>query len=681
MTRETKAGLVVSGAFLSLVGIVVYCQFKGGNQVAPNPYANAGTGLTEVPAEPTPAPSAASALPSAGANPPPSAAAKPDPLLAVAPTPPRLDPSLQRAAVLNEKTDDTSKAADPPSPPAGGDSLFGPSSSAPSPAAGTASSGAKENTAQTGTPASGIGPEKSEAATSGEKGKAGVPVARPGADAGNVKPKESSPFAASQTSGGTLNPSAGPFGAPPTPEATGNSLFKSPDPAAGGSTGTPVSAATDPGDAKPGVPKAPSLTPDPSTTGSGPTVAPAPPPAPVPQPPEGAGDTTAKPNSPPSVSPSPETGSNRFGGPPRDVEAPAGGPPAPGAVSTEETSTAGGSTGGTSTGAAASGPSTPSVAPPPTPANPSPVPGTGARRDGESPFTGGPAAGETNPALAPSRPDGSFGAGSVPSVPRAGNTTDGLPGTRPLSSPTGGDSLTGPNVKMGAPMSTRPPAEQVAQGRNAGGADPTFAGSGRSFPPVGAPPTASSPPIAVPMPGAYPRAGAAVVPQVVSYDEETYLCKANDSFDEISGRYYQNKAYGKALMLYNRSHPRRAAALWKDPPELQEGQAIYIPPLAILEKQFGHEIPGHKPLPPVAVPASGTGADTSWSSPPRSGPQYVVRKPEMIRDIAAAALGNWERWVDIYQLNARGFEPSRPLPVGTALVMPAGAQVPPENRP
>jgi nucleoid-associated protein YgaU len=176
------------------------------------------------------------------------------------------------------------------------------------------------------------------------------------------------------------------------------------------------------------------------------------------------------------------------------------------------------------------------------------------------------------------------------------------------------------------------------------------------------------------------RAVSAVVPEVDSYDEETYICRPRDTFDDISTKFYQDKKYSQALLLYNRSHPRRAAAIWKEPIELQEGQPIYIPPLRILEKHHGNAIPGNKPLPPVVVPAAGPSSGTSWVTP-RGGAQYAVRQGEMIGTIAANTLGKWERWTEIYELNRHGFDPSRPLPAGSVLAMPADAKIPPENHP
>jgi hypothetical protein len=183
-------------------------------------------------------------------------------------------------------------------------------------------------------------------------------------------------------------------------------------------------------------------------------------------------------------------------------------------------------------------------------------------------------------------------------------------------------------------------------------------------------------------PGNGVRTTTVLAPQVESYDEETFYCKAPfTTFESISKKFYNSENYAQALLLFNFNHPRRAAALWKDPPVLQEDMPVYIPPLRILEKHYSYAIKDYSPLPPPAVtpgPAPATGAAQSAA---RGGPLYAVRKPEMIREIARATLGNWERWNEIYSLNNRSFDPSQPVPVGTVLVMPAEARIPTENKP
>ena len=122
----------------------------------------------------------------------------------------------------------------------------------------------------------------------------------------------------------------------------------------------------------------------------------------------------------------------------------------------------------------------------------------------------------------------------------------------------------------------------------------------RSRPPLGAPSPAASPSISVLAP---PAAPLSLNPQVESYDEDTYTCKAKDTFGTISQAVYHTDQYGQALQLFNRNHPLAGAALRQDLPVLQAGQPVYIPPVRILEKYYGApvlESPPHLPSPPPA---------------------------------------------------------------------------------
>jgi nucleoid-associated protein YgaU len=170
------------------------------------------------------------------------------------------------------------------------------------------------------------------------------------------------------------------------------------------------------------------------------------------------------------------------------------------------------------------------------------------------------------------------------------------------------------------------------------------------------------------------------VPQVESYDEETYLCRSGDTLESICQRYYTDDKYARALLLFNRNHPRPASGLVKEPPELRDGQPVYIPPSQILEKYYAYAIPGYKPPSGGIVQAGATTASAPNANLSRSAQRYIVRQAEMISTIARTTLGNLERWSEIYELNGRGFDPSRPLAPGTVLVMPADARIPEGSR-
>jgi len=198
---------------------------------------------------------------------------------------------------------------------------------------------------------------------------------------------------------------------------------------------------------------------------------------------------------------------------------------------------------------------------------------------------------------------------------------------------------------------------------------------GNGVPPAGAPPRADSPPIAVPAVGA-PSPYSVVTPQVDSYDEETYVCKPSDTFLSISRQYYQTEKYERALLLFNRNHPRATDAIRQDPPVLGDGQAVYIPPLRVLERQYASVIPDHIPLPPPVPPLA---SSTNGSSAPAGGPGdhlYRVRgNGETLWEIAVRTMGRGERWADIYALNPQ-LNPQQAIPGGYTLKLPTDATVP-----
>jgi nucleoid-associated protein YgaU len=173
-----------------------------------------------------------------------------------------------------------------------------------------------------------------------------------------------------------------------------------------------------------------------------------------------------------------------------------------------------------------------------------------------------------------------------------------------------------------------------------------------------------------PAPAARPPA----VPQVESFPEETYRCQPGDTFEAISRAKYNTPAYAQALLLFNRNHPLSGDGLQADPPVLQSGQPVYVPPAGILEKRYAHVIKNLTPLPTgeMAAPAAAAGAAANL-------PTYRVRgSGEWLREVARETLGNSERWQEIWQLN-QALDYRAPVPPGTVLRLPAGARVPPSN--
>jgi hypothetical protein len=180
------------------------------------------------------------------------------------------------------------------------------------------------------------------------------------------------------------------------------------------------------------------------------------------------------------------------------------------------------------------------------------------------------------------------------------------------------------------------------------------------------PPTVSAPPAAAVPPIAVPPSSAA--PEVTSWQVEAHVCKADDSILKVCQDKYHDPSYEKALLAYNRNYQPGGSGIHNDPPTLQPGQVLLLPPLAILEKKYHDLIPNLKP---VAVPSAPTApALTTSQSSPGSARLYTVQaNGETIWNIAQQMLGNGERWAEISQLNP-GLDVSRPLAGGTVLRLP-----------
>jgi hypothetical protein len=172
------------------------------------------------------------------------------------------------------------------------------------------------------------------------------------------------------------------------------------------------------------------------------------------------------------------------------------------------------------------------------------------------------------------------------------------------------------------------------------------------LPPLGAPVTASTAPIRAPSLPAQPATTSG--PQVESYDEETYACQPTDSFRTISQTYYHSDRFERALLLFNRNHPLATEAVKQEPPALQQGQTVYIPPQRILERYYGMAIPSDAP-----------------PAPPKS--YKVGANGEMFLEIARRTLNDENRWADIYRLNP-SYDPSQPIPAGSELRLPPDAR-------
>lgn len=146
---------------------------------------------------------------------------------------------------------------------------------------------------------------------------------------------------------------------------------------------------------------------------------------------------------------------------------------------------------------------------------------------------------------------------------------------------------------------------------------------------------------------------------VQTWEEDIYTWQVGDSFAAVSRRFYEGSdLYAQVLLEYNRKHAMAPTGLRGNPPTVQPGQKIFIPPVFVLEKQYAAFLPRNPAL-PVA----------SSTARPGDRTYRVEDNGELLFDIAKKTQTRWE---DIYLLN-KGHRPERPIPGGTVLRLPATA--------
>ena len=198
-------------------------------------------------------------------------------------------------------------------------------------------------------------------------------------------------------------------------------------------------------------------------------------------------------------------------------------------------------------------------------------------------------------------------------------------------------------------------------------------------------------------------------PTVTVSDVEPYTCTAEDkSFDELCKRKCGSAVYAQALLKYNRDGHDVPAGILRDPPLLEAGTVVQIPPISKLEERYPDLIPGHKPLIPIPdntsvsmspgppqntvpvtdvtmpktpvplanaevpapPPAPKTVVPVGVPPTPEGLRQYQVQSPgEMMFEIAQKTLGDGQRWQEILRLNPQ-VNSAYLIPAGTMLRLP-----------
>lgn len=632
MTHETKAGLVVSLSFLCLVGTVLFTKMKE-NSGSPDSANDAETAsLMQGLEEPKPLNETNAQVAVAPPPPPPGTNGNPSPLSSEITTVGATNVAPPPGVASGETSATTSPPPNNATPPVAPLAANAATPAANVPMA-TASATGNTDTSTSPTPAT------TPSATATAMAVAPVAISDitgPASSVPTPPPAPSTqatpPPSTNATPGWAIPPA--PTSATPVPAATPEVTAPLP------STGVSPSAASAP------LPTMPANTP-------------APPPAP----------TMPVNVSPPlSPSPSPATVTNVTPSP-APVNFPtmpnnAAPPPSPSSVPGSPTPSQ-----------VAVAPSTPSVA---TPIVPVPVPApVGISNVNQG--TPSPAATAPVPSAPAPAPDQNPGVNLLRPVVPPPNGANSGPITLPP--PPAADDMpeSSTRLPLGAAPTTPRPALVV---QNTPVSSPEAVRP--PMPPVGALANTGSPAVTAPLPQSTPAASSE--PQVDSYDELTYRCQAGDSFQSISLAMYKSDRYARALQLHNRNHPRATDNVRQDPPTLPPGQAVYVPPQRVLEKQYASVITnGSAPAAAaqgLAPPQTGvtsvamTSAPlTSSTAPNASDKQMRVRKNnDYFYEIARRTLGSGDRWTEIYRLNPR-FSPDYPVPVGTVVLLPGDARI------
>lgn len=178
-----------------------------------------------------------------------------------------------------------------------------------------------------------------------------------------------------------------------------------------------------------------------------------------------------------------------------------------------------------------------------------------------------------------------------------------------------------------------------------------------------------------------PSGGSEVKPIVATstpktdFDVDLHDPKANDTYESISQEWYNDKKWAAALRAFNRNQP------------LQGGRLVEVPPIHVLRKRFSGQVVGTMPtggsgtLPPSSGPNWSAVGDRSDPVPVRAtgagttrGVFIVPRGGMTLETVAQEALGNKQRWRDLWDLNPHLTDVSQVLPAGTEVKLPPNAR-------
>jgi hypothetical protein len=115
----------------------------------------------------------------------------------------------------------------------------------------------------------------------------------------------------------------------------------------------------------------------------------------------------------------------------------------------------------------------------------------------------------------------------------------------------------------------------------------------------------------------------------------------------------------------------------QNPPAMVPGQAIWAPPVRILERDYPNLIADLRPLNDRGMPVSAVRPADSLDSAPGATKLTKVRdRGETMYEIARRTLNDSGQWIVVHRLNPTlSRDPKLPIPAGTVLRVPAEAKL------
>ncbi|MBX9622232.1 MAG: hypothetical protein K2X82_00300, partial [Gemmataceae bacterium] len=144
---------------------------------------------------------------------------------------------------------------------------------------------------------------------------------------------------------------------------------------------------------------------------------------------------------------------------------------------------------------------------------------------------------------------------------------------------------------------------------------------------------------------------------------DVYDPRPGDRYEGVSREYYGDGRYAAALQAYNGNRP------------IQPGQSVDVPPVHVLKKRFPQMtgVPASAGRPTPAADWQTAAADPTFR-PGRPRTFAVPAGGMSMRAVAREALGDPQRWEEVYNLN-RAYDPGL-VPGGVQLQLPAGGRPP-----